>query len=224
MKEKKKNMLVKTTALTLLIAATLIISGAVTGINGNMKENMATGQSQEGATGTGDDSNQLGPLVLEMQGAQLEHPITEFRDTTQSTIVWDNDLTAENMGSAQDDSAYPMLSEMADDFEYSGVVHDVHWVGGYWNGDPAPFDWRIRFYKDAGGAPGALHAGPYEFAWDDINKIDLGGGYFQMDVDIPATSTGIHGHPGLSKYVGCMISDTPTSTPAFKVNWKAQSA
>jgi hypothetical protein len=186
MKEKKKNRLVKTTVLTLLVAATLLISGAVTGININLNENVSNGQSQ-GAIGEG-DSDELGPLAVEMQAEQLLEHMTEFRDTTQGTIVWDNSLNYENMGSAQDDSAYPFLSEMADDFEYNGVVHDVHWVGGYWNGDPAPFDWRIRFYKDSGGAPGSLHAGPYEFAWDDIDKIDLGGGYFQMNVDIPATS------------------------------------
>ncbi|MCK4366312.1 MAG: hypothetical protein KAW45_09690, partial [Thermoplasmatales archaeon] len=187
----KRKKLVKTTTFVTLLVAAILMGSAVTGITMNMNEKTTVIENEdngEGPLGIGGES--IGLIVdpeICAQQLEFEHPT---RDPINANIVWDNGMTYSNMGSAQDDTQYPLLSEMADDFKFTSTqaVHDVHWVGGYWNPPgSAPFDWRIRFYKDAGGEPGDVPYGgsPFVFAWDDINKVDLGNGYFQMDVDIP---------------------------------------
>jgi hypothetical protein len=157
----------------------------------NEKTTMNANTEEIAPLGFSGEDDQLTPVPVEPEicGVAFDEEI-EAKPRGWRDVVWDNGLSYSNMGSAQDDSQYPLLSEMADDykFNYTQAVQDVHWVGGYWNGDPAPFDWRIRFYKNSGDEPGALHAGPFEFAWDDIDKIDLGGGYFEMSVDIPTVN------------------------------------
>jgi len=103
-------------------------------------------------------------------------------------IVWDNGMEWDGLCTSQYDSSYPFESESADDFHFEEdtEVCDVHWIGGYWAGDPAEFDWCIRFYKDRGDgeAPGDLLE-EYCYVWADIEKEDLGNGYYEMWVDLP---------------------------------------
>ena len=103
-------------------------------------------------------------------------------------VVWDNGMEYDGLCSSQYDSEYPFESENADDFHFEEdtEVCDVHWIGGYWAGDPAEFDWCIRFYKDRGDgeAPGELMQEDC-YTWDEIEKEDLGDQYYEMNVDLP---------------------------------------
>jgi uncharacterized repeat protein (TIGR01451 family) len=70
-------------------------------------------------------------------------------------IIWDNGGTtaSSNLYSSQNDTCYPFVSQVADDFHFEEVtpIHDVHWFGGFWGGDPFdPCDFWIFFYKDDG--------------------------------------------------------------------------
>ncbi len=74
-------------------------------------------------------------------------------------LLWDNGMDYSGVGSSQDDTAYGLVSEMADDFVLEApntIVQDVEWLGGYWGTgyNTAHFDWRIRIYEDAGDIPG----------------------------------------------------------------------
>jgi hypothetical protein len=120
-------------------------------------------------------------------------------------VVWDNGMEYDGLAAAQDDQAYPFSCYEADDFHFDvdTEVMDVHWVGGYWAGDPAEFDWCISFYKDdgSGESPAGMpyeptFAGPYCYAWDEITKEELEPGYYSMSVDLPETLTFI----GCEKY------------------------
>jgi hypothetical protein len=185
----KKKLVNKTTLLTtLLVAATLILSSAVTATTMNVNDGDETGQNQPLILGDADDSAVEPPepeLAMELDD---ERP---YAGSYRSIILWDNGMSYVGMASAQDDQAYPFLSELADDFHFDEdtEVVDVHWVGGYWNGVTAPFDWRIRFYEDAGNVPGALFAGPFEFTWDEISKISLGSEYWECSVFLPEVVT-----------------------------------
>ena len=177
---KRKKLVKTTTFVTLLVAATMILSGAVTGITMMMNEKttMNANTGGESPLGTsGDDRIAPEPSVPETYTNDAMGKEIPYSGLTRTTVVWDNGMSYHGMGSAQDDTQYPLLSEMADDFKFTGNqgVNDVHWIGGYWNGDPAPFDWRIRFYKESGGAPGNLHAGPFipnykETAYNQVLK------------------------------------------------------
>jgi uncharacterized repeat protein (TIGR01451 family) len=117
----------------------------------------------------------------------------------RGAVVWDNGMDWDiGLMSAQMDEAYPYDCFVADDFHFEAdtEVTDVHWIGGYWNGDPAEFDWCISFYMDdgSGEAPAGMpyqptFAGPYCFAWSDIEIEDLGNQYYSMSVDLPETLT-----------------------------------
>ena len=195
---KRKKLMKTTTLITLLVAATMILSGAVTGITMNLNENTIVDEAENTETvityGIGDDIGvSLEPEISSPQLAESHLVKTNPR----TAIVWDNGMDYLGMGSSQDDTAYPLFTELADDFEFptTQVVGDVHWVGGYWstNYQTGEFDWRITFYEDGGGGiPGSIYAGPYEFAWADINTVELEDTgtslYYQMDVDIPLTA------------------------------------
>jgi uncharacterized repeat protein (TIGR01451 family) len=117
----------------------------------------------------------------------------------RGAVVWDNGMDWDiGLMSTQMDEAYPYDCFVADDFHFEEdtEVTDVHWIGGYWNGDPAEFDWCISFYMDdgSGEAPSGMpyqptYAGPYCFAWSDIEIEDLGNQYYSMSVDLPETLT-----------------------------------
>jgi hypothetical protein len=105
-------------------------------------------------------------------------------------IVWDNGMNYDGLLAAQEPvspghvDAYP-----ADDFhfEVDTEVCDVHWIGGYYNGDPEPWDWCILFYYDRGdgNAPGNIFEGPFCYSWADIGKEELEPGRYEMWVDLP---------------------------------------
>jgi hypothetical protein len=81
----------------------------------------------------------------------------------RSDVIWDNDLTyGEALLACQYEPTYGELGSCADDFILEDILDilDVHWVAGYWNGDPGAFDWEITFYEDdgTGTSPGAIFA------------------------------------------------------------------
>ena len=107
---------------------------------------------------------------------------------------WDNGMEFISLGAAQRDDSYPFYCYIADDFQFEKdtYINEVSWIGGYWGGDPAEFDWRIAFMYDdgSGKAPNSQpetpsYAGPFWYAWTDIYKKDLGDGYYQMRVYLP---------------------------------------
>lgn len=110
---------------------------------------------------------------------------------SRGDIVWDNGMDYVGLAAAQYDATINFDTFQADDFEFAELteVCDVHWIGGYWNGDPAPFSWGISFYIDNAGPVGTPYAptfaGPFIFTDAQITKIDLGSGYYEMSVDLP---------------------------------------
>lgn len=105
-------------------------------------------------------------------------------------VVWDNGMNYDGLLAAQEPSSPENLDAYpADDFHFEEdtFVCDVHWIGGYYNGDPEEWDWCILFYKDRGDgeAPGDRFAGEFCYAWDEINKEELEPGYWEMWVDLP---------------------------------------
>jgi hypothetical protein len=105
-------------------------------------------------------------------------------------IVWDNGMNYDGLLAAQYDSTDGFDAYPADDFHFEEEteVCDVHWIGGYYNPDQhAEYEWCIAFYNDRGdgNAPGSLYAGPYCYAWADINWEELEPGRYEMWVDLP---------------------------------------
>ena len=189
---KRKKLMKTTTLITLLVAATMILSGAVTGITMNLNENIIDeAENTETVITYGFEEETLG-VSLEPEISNQQFAVQrEEKFSPRGAVIWDNGMSYSSMGSSQDDTAYPLLSEIADDFIFDEdtVAGDVHWIGGYWNpAGPATFDWRITFYTESGGAPGSIHAGPFQFAWGDLDTVELAPGYYQMGVNIPAVS------------------------------------
>jgi hypothetical protein len=95
------------------------------------------------------------PRELTTSGTPLNLGTGEARPLSQP-IVWDNGGTMPggNSVSSQNDTCYPFVSQVADDFHFEEptTVADVHWWGGFWGSgnpiDPLPF-W-IFFYNDDG--------------------------------------------------------------------------
>jgi len=117
----------------------------------------------------------------------------------QDPVIWDNGNGIGGAMSSQLDTAYPFDSQVADDFnlpigpnnEPAWNVTDVHWEGGFWNGDPVPGDFRIMFYADAGGYPTGGPADPtgtalavYDFLYAEVNETPNAQG-FEYYVDLP---------------------------------------
>jgi hypothetical protein len=105
-------------------------------------------------------------------------------------IVWDNGMNYDGLLAAQEPSSPENLDAYpADDFHFEEdtEVCDVHWIGGYWNGDPQEWDWCILFYYDRGDgeAPGNVYAGKYCYSWDEIGKEELEPSRWEMWVDLP---------------------------------------
>jgi hypothetical protein len=114
------------------------------------------------------------------------------------TVVWDNGMHYEGIHSTQYDGDYPFDCFQADDFLFveSTLVDGVYWHGGYWGGDPKPFDWCISFYLDDGSGqfPDGLpyspsFAGPYCFTDEEIQKEENYPSHYYMKVDLPVTIT-----------------------------------
>jgi hypothetical protein len=111
-----------------------------------------------------------------------------YEGSYRGDIVWDNGMDYVSLLAAQEDTSYPFDFHCADDFQFAEdqLVHDVHWIGGYWNGAPIEGEWGIRFFEDDGGVPGDVFAGPFFIAWADMSVVDLGSGYFELGADIDA--------------------------------------
>lgn len=112
----------------------------------------------------------------------------------RGAIVWDNGMHYTGLGAAQWDEPGNFDAHPADDFffEEPTEVCDVHWIGGYWGGDPAEFDWAISFYYDDGtgnspvGTPYTpSYLGPFIYTWAQCNPVEIEPGYYEMGVDLP---------------------------------------
>jgi hypothetical protein len=117
---------------------------------------------------------------------------------TIGPVVWDNGLDYTGKGAAQKDTDYPFYAECADDFQFDVAteVGDVHWIGGYWNGDDygeAHWPWEITFYNDRGDGemPGDIFVGPFEFDATQYSEDlleDSGdpevGNYYKFEVNL----------------------------------------
>jgi hypothetical protein len=164
----KRKKLVKTTTLTLLIAAFLVLSSAVTAISMNMKVETTTNGSEE-TLGTSDIADVQSSYEVHASGQLEEGVEVEFR-SKGGVVVWDNDITwYDNIYRSDTSSNY----RLADDFLFTANtdVMDVHWLGGNWGGGPGDeADVVIEFYDDNGNQPGSVIAGPYPYAWDAIYK------------------------------------------------------
>jgi len=89
-------------------------------------------------------------------------------------VVWDNDLTYEALLACQNDPTYGILGEDADDFQLTSTtpIDQVHWIGGYWNGNPGAIGMQITFCTDdgSGSYPGAVVWGPTIFTNAELNE------------------------------------------------------
>lgn len=93
----------------------------------------------------------------------------------KSYDYWDNNLTyGEGLIPCQYEPTYGELGTCADDFilDSTNEVMDVHWIGGFWNGNPAVFDWQITFYNDDGSGtrPGTVISGPVTYPNAECNE------------------------------------------------------
>jgi hypothetical protein len=184
---KRTKLVKKTTLVTLLVAATMILSGAVTGLTVNVNENVETIEDEVAPLSAPDDTGLVPTdIAPEIKSMDLED-VRPFEGTYRGEVVWDNGMEAVNLLASHQCSAYDAL--VADDFHFEEDtdVADMHWVGGYWNGVTAPFPWVITFYEDdgTGTSPGDVFAGPFEFPDDKIKKVDLGDQYFEFSVLLP---------------------------------------
>jgi hypothetical protein len=194
--------------LTLLVAATLIVSGAVTGINIEMNENLETNQPQ-----TGDAGDE--PVGIEQTYSKefeiFDENGVETKLRHQGQIVWDNGM--DYVGLYRGEVGGGFTSIIADDFKFTHtqVVMDVHFIAGYWGGTTET-PWCIRFYNDAGGEPGS-EIDTFCFDWDDIPKTPESS-YWLMNVDIPKTTF----NAGVTYWIAIFAegsADPPYAGPAM---------
>jgi len=77
-------------------------------------------------------------------------------ECTAPVVKWEQLPDGTTALSAQDDSAYPFTTELADDFVGDGTtLLGVEWWGTYWNGTAtAPESFRLRVYTVADTIPG----------------------------------------------------------------------
>jgi hypothetical protein len=122
--------------------------------------------------GSGTPETQSPEAPIGIQVINRDHP-----------LIYDNDMTATNLGASQWDPSFNFDPIVADDFTLdtgSNVVHQVHWIGGYWNPvTPGYFDWEIVFYEDRGDgqAPGATYAGPFTYTYTEAHETPSGSYY-----------------------------------------------
>ena len=181
----------RTHILTLLIAATMILSSAVT--MASVNENTILVEE--------DITNPAPASVGEFDGAFsppspelniVEDRLNRYNSYNKADVVWDNDLSYLGMGASHQCSAYD--AKAADDFMFSEDtgVGGVQWIGGHWNGDPIPSEWGIEFFEDdgTGTAPGAMIGSPMIFDDSEITKVTIsitpgGSSYFDYTVLLP---------------------------------------
>jgi hypothetical protein len=109
-------------------------------------------------------------------------------ETHHRGIIYDNTMTATNLGASQWDPISGLDPICADDFVLSApdnTVHGINFIAGYWNpASDGNFDWEITFYNDGGNEPGTIFAGPYYYANADVHETPIGGGYFEYWVNL----------------------------------------
>jgi hypothetical protein len=181
----KKTKLVKTTTfLTLLVAATFIFSSFAPAAMISNEMNVNDEDEIETLFAAGDSNLGSAPTEdLQMKSPDLEKRYN-YDGSYRGLVVWDNGMFFDFGMAAQDEPTFDF--HCIDDFMFVAdqPVHDVHWIGCYWNGAVVPGAWAVKFYEsDFSGMPGDELA-TYTIEWDDIDKIDLGSQYFEMSVDI----------------------------------------
>ncbi len=118
----------------------------------------------------------------------------------KQTIIWDNGGTTanSNLYSSQNDTCYPFVSQVADDFIFDQDmrVTDVHWWGGFWNVPPDSVDpcyFYIYFYADdgtgnaptGGGMPDPAPTALATYHFSGISGLPLDpNGFYEYDVDL----------------------------------------
>ena len=117
------------------------------------------------------------------------HQTSPVPRDARDTIVWDNGMEYDGLITTQEPitpgniDGYP-----ADDFQFKEdtEICNIHWIGGYYNGEPQEWDWYIIFFEDRGdgNAPGYDYAGPFLYTWADIGKEELQPGYYERWVDL----------------------------------------
>ena len=114
------------------------------------------------------------------------------KSSTSRDIIWDNDLSYENLLACQKDPTYGELGSDADDFQLTATqeVGGVTWIGGYWNGNPGAAGWEITIYADSSG-PGAVLWGPTTFPYASCHEVfveQVGTSYYyQYNVTLSPT-------------------------------------
>jgi len=135
------------------------------------------------------------------------NPPTQPRPMSRQNIIWDNGGTtpSSNLYSSQNDTCYPFVSQVADDFifELDMVITDVHWWGGFWNPPPNSVDptyFYIYFYADDGTGNAPTGAGlpdpaptalaTYYFSGISGLPLDPNGFYeYQVDLNPPFSAS-----------------------------------
>jgi hypothetical protein len=129
-----------------------------------------------------------------------KNPQTEIKQSQNKEIgqlgpiIWDNgDTTAASSAySSQNDTCYPFVSQVADDFHFEEdqEVWDVHWYGTFWGDgevDPCPF-W-IFFYKDDGTGGQPTGAG-----MPDPASTAIAAYFFPAVTGYPLDANGFHAY------------------------------
>jgi hypothetical protein len=187
----KKRLMKTTTYMTaLLVAVSMILSSAATVANVN-EANISIEKYVPTAPLNVDDGADTPPEPEPTLGETLEKEI-EYSGAYRGVVVYDNGMSYSGTAASHQCSAYD--ARTADDFVLGSDtdVTGVNWIAGYWNGVGPGFDWEIVFYEDdgTGTTPGAIFAGPFDFANAEIEEIELtAGSYYECRVDLPSAVT-----------------------------------
>jgi hypothetical protein len=125
---------------------------------------------------------------------EIKQTQTKEIGTLEGPIIWDNGgtLADSNLYSSQNDTCYPFVSQVADDFHFEEDtdVYDVHWFGGFWGGDPFdPVDFWIFFYKDDGSGSQPTGAG-----MPDPAPTAIAAYYFRGVTGLPLDPNGFYSY------------------------------
>jgi len=186
-----------TSAMSILIAAILVFSSAVSATyidNTPEKENVNINAKSTPMSG-----NMCTLISQNSEDVYIEQqPVPRGWGPRGALTIYDNGMDYSGLGASQWDESFAFDPVSADDFiltDPGNVTIDyVYWRGGYWNGDPAPFDWNVTIYDDDGTglAPGTeiVH---YVFANADTHEtlIELSGTSYFFDywVELPTPLT-----------------------------------
>jgi hypothetical protein len=173
-----------TTVTAMLISVFLMFSSAVSMAIpeiSSTQENITTGETITAPISAETDIPL--PPNIENETCLLYEEEKPWPGSYRGVIVWDNGL--DHIGLYRGEVGSGVTSTIADDFKFGSdiCIQDVHWIGGYWAGT-AQTPWCVEFFKDSGGVPGASHAGPFCWDWDEMEKIPVGS-YYEFHADLP---------------------------------------